>query len=50
MQKLNKQQKDLTFEKWVNNRLQSTNVEIDEDALWASINMELYATDETVSQ
>ncbi len=50
MQKLIQQQKNLTFEKWVNKRRQATTIEIDEDALWASINMDLYVTADSLNQ
>lgn len=50
MQKLTKQQEDIAFENWVDERLQSTKIEIDEDALWASINMDLYVTADSLNQ
>ncbi len=50
LEKLTKQQKNIAFEKWVNERLQSTKIDIDEDALRASINMDLYVTADTLNQ
>ncbi len=50
LEKLTKQQENIAFEKWVNERLQSTKVDIDEDALWATINMDLYVTPDSLNQ
>ena len=49
IQKLTAQQRDIAFNQWISERLQSTNVEIDEDALWASINMEKYVTADSLN-
>lgn len=50
MQTLTKQQKNIAFDNWVNNRMQSTTIDIDEDALWASINMDMYVTADSLNQ
>ena len=50
MEKLVNEQKNIAFKKWVDDRLSKTKVDIDEDALWASINMDLYVTADSSNQ
>ncbi len=47
--KIIKQQKNDAIQTWVDARLKSTNVEIDDDAVWATIDMEKYAAVDTTS-
>ena len=44
LEKLIAQQKQIAFDKWVADRMANTKIDIDEDALRASINMDLYVT------
>ncbi len=50
MQKLDYEQKMISFENWVNKRMDNTTIEINEDALRASINMDLYVTADSLNQ
>ena len=42
-------QRRLAFEEWVNERKEETDIEIYEDALWASIDMDKYATNDSTA-
>ncbi|MFQ5454285.1 MAG: peptidylprolyl isomerase, partial [Candidatus Zixiibacteriota bacterium] len=46
-QKLTKQQKDQAIQLWVDERLKETTIEIDEDALWTTIDESKYAQTDT---
>jgi parvulin-like peptidyl-prolyl isomerase len=45
-EKLSSNQNELTLQKWIDSRLKETEVSVDEDVLWASINMDKYAQPE----
>ncbi|MFQ6007456.1 MAG: peptidylprolyl isomerase [Candidatus Zixiibacteriota bacterium] len=49
MQRIINRQKQEAFEKWLEERKKSTKIVVDEDALWATIDMDKYTQQDTLS-